>query len=428
MGDMTETNDENVSGRQGGGPVYSLLTEEGRAGCEMISGHMVSGMPEFGEWRKLCFMLGTLLEDHITAGRLNEKVIFGPCMLQFDEDNVFRCDLMTVYRGSGEAAFPRLAVNILTEKNALYECMDKTQSYKDCGAAEYWLIDLERQFVYVFSFGGGQRYRRCSFDQNIHSSCYSGFTCCISEMMWEEGGCLKEMAVFYRFRKEMGLDPVRRAVSEPFSGYDAGAGEAYTAEAFYEWIKTRRNLPEFSQMTELLLGGIRAGVTPDFRHQFIQGNLYFAIKTYLRAHGCGWQICFSPMAAELSRDGILDSVVRPDIFLVPEQETLPDSIYRGVPLWIIEIADPSSAARDYIDKEQIYQYHAVREYWIINDWKRQVMTVRYGADGAGEEPDDISAEAAERKNADISIHSYKDNIEVKCLPGLVLSMQDVLEL
>ena len=395
------------------------LPGAGGTGCELIEGHMLSGAPAGGQWRKLCFMLGTLLGDHLAANDLDDEVMPGPLMVRLGDCSLLRCELVTAKKqpepeqpGPEEEESEHSAVrflplrfvaNSLTDKNALDDCMDKTQIYSDAGVLEYWLIDVGRQFVYAFSLQGQTEFRRYSFEQTIRSSAYPGFSCCLSEMMWEEGGCLKELAVFYRFRNE--LDE-RNAIAEEPADYDSGEEDVYSAGTFYRWMDTRRCLPHMSSMTELLLGGIRENAKPSARHSRIQGNLYFYIRGWLHEKKSGWQLCFSPMAVELTGEGILDCVLRPDIFLVPRDADIVDNIYRGVPAWVIEIADPASAAADYIDKEQVYTYHGVKEYWIINDWKKQVMVLRAG-------------------QIRPRIFSYKESIEPVCLPGLHISMDEV---
>ena len=128
--------------------------------------------------------------------------------------------------------------------------------------------------------------------------------------------------------------------------------------------------------------------------------------------------------------------MRPDIFLIEAGADIPDDVYRGVPLWIAEIADPSSAAQDYVDKAQLYHYHGVREYWVINDWKRQVMVIRGGEDkdlpgGADMKkavPEQAGTAADGRYPAENEtlLYKYKDSIPLQILPGFSISMDDIL--
>ena len=155
---------------------------------------------------------------------------------------------------------------------------------------------------------------------------------------------------------------------------------------------------------------------PAYRYQNIRGNIYFTVKTYLKMKGLPYQMCFAPIAVELKKLDMLDSVVSPDLFLIGSEEMIYDHIYRGVPEWIIEIVTPATASQDYIDKAQLYQYHGVREYWTVNDWKRQVMVVRY-----------LDEKNAEGENVETTVYRFDEKIIVHSLPGLEMIMDEVLE-
>lgn len=130
-----------------------------------------------------------------------------------------------------------------------------------------------------------------------------------------------------------------------------------------------------------------------------------------------YQLCFSPILVELKKLDLLDSVVSPDLFLIGNGEVVYDNIYRGVPEWIIEIVTPATAAQDYIDKAQLYQYHGVGEYWIVNDWKQQVMVLRYNS-----EKDDSE------DRVESMIYGFEETIPVYSLPGLTIRMEEVLNM
>lgn len=392
--------------------------------CEMVAGHVIRSLMTGEEGRKLCFMLGTLLEDYLITRKKGDQVKFGPIDVVLDEGNIFQPDLITIGSmeaygdiGDGWSDLPKFVVEILAGGNVIYDCLDKAVMYRGKGVKEYWLIDLNEQFVYTYNFRQGFDYRRYSFDQNIRSQCYPGFECCLSEIMWQDGGSLKELALFYRFRQEIYPETMNRLIAETetaYFGFDEGQ---YTAEAFYEWMATRKNMTKYTTMIELLFGNIREFSMPAFRHQNIRGNLYFTVKDFLKKKSIQRRICFSPIVIELKKVELLDSVVAPDLFLINSEEIIYDNIYRGIPEWVVEIVSPATAAQDYIDKAQLYQYHGVDEYWIINDWKRQVMVLRYKKEVMeGEE------------NVETFIYGFDESIPVHALQGLEIVMDDVLRL
>jgi Uma2 family endonuclease len=192
----------------------------------------------------------------------------------------------------------------------------------------------------------------------------------------------------------------------------------YTAEDFYEWIAVRKNKSKYTTIFELLFGNVSEMALSAFRYQNIRGNLYFAIKSFLKSRRAPYQLYFSPMKVELKKMDLLDSVVIPDLFLIGKDEIILDDVYRGVPDWVIEIVSPATAARDYIDKAQLYQYHGVKEYWIINDWKRQVMVLCYKSGNLNEA----------EENVESYIYDFDEMIPVRSLPGMEIVMEDVLKL
>lgn len=393
--------------------------------CEVVTGHIVQSEMTGENGHKLCFMLGTMLEDYLLTRKKSDQVIFGPIDFHLDESNIFQPDLAVVAQSehhvggvcaSDLSKVPKFIVEILSDGNEIYDCLDKAVMYGKNGVREYWLIDLEEEFIYTYSYRNGFEYRRYSFEQSLRSTCYPGFECCISDILWDGGGSLKELAMFYRFKKEIYPDASAQLVAEQSNTYLSYTERQYSAEAFYEWMKSRKNLMQYTSMVELLLGNIRETMMPAFRHQNVRGNLYFAIKSYLKKEKMPYQLCFSPILVELKKLDLLDSVVSPDLFLIGNGEVVYDNIYRGVPEWIIEIVTPATAAQDYIDKAQLYQYHGVGEYWIVNDWKQQVMVIRY-----------LATESEEGENIETEVYTFDATIPVKALPGLELKMSDVLK-
>lgn len=366
---------------------------------EMIGGRILRSAPAGKDGRRLCFLLGTLLSDHFRQTGMRDEIIFGPQIRRFGDCNIFLTDLLTCEDGQ-----PRLAVNLLPDSGTLYSCLDKAFAYQGAGTAEYWVIDLPEQFIYCFDFTAGVSYRRLSFEQLLRSSCYPDFSCCLSEVMLQDRDCLQELAVFYRFKKEVSAE-YGSMLSDRSGLYQNEDWETYTPDQFYRWIRARESLPDNARFAELLEGNISLQPPSAFRHQFLQGSLYFAIRSHLMQTDSDCRLCFGQLAVEMSGGGLLDSVVRPDLFLISGRIPAGEDVFRGVPLWIAEIAEPGTAAQTYIDKARIYRYHGVPEFWIINDWKKQVMV--FGAD------------------RETRVYSYREEIPLGALPGLSILPQDI---
>ena len=59
---------------------------------------------------------------------------------------------------------------------------------------------------------------------------------------------------------------------------------------------------------------------------------------------------------------------------------------RGAPDWIVEVLSPRTAAKDQIDKRDLYERHGVREYWLLHPTDR-VLTIYRLENGAYGRPD-----------------------------------------
>ncbi len=95
-------------------------------------------------------------------------------------------------------------------------------------------------------------------------------------------------------------------------------------------------------------------------------------------------------------DLLLDSenILQPDLVWVSTNGrcVITDKLLQGPPELIIEILSPGTTRRDRDDKFEIYERHAVSEYWIVDPLEEylEVYThqndhyVRHGVYGAGE--------------------------------------------
>jgi Uma2 family endonuclease len=74
-------------------------------------------------------------------------------------------------------------------------------------------------------------------------------------------------------------------------------------------------------------------------------------------------------------------VVQPDILVVCDASKLDERGCRGAPDWIIEVLSPATAAKDQIEKLELYEKHGVREYWLVHPTDRVLSVYRVGPDG-----------------------------------------------
>jgi Uma2 family endonuclease len=86
-------------------------------------------------------------------------------------------------------------------------------------------------------------------------------------------------------------------------------------------------------------------------------------------------------------------VVQPDIAVICDPKKLDEKGCRGAPDWIVEVLSPATAAKDQIQKRELYERHGVLEYWLVHPTDRVLFIYRMGTDGYGK-PEITSTDGA----------------------------------
>jgi Uma2 family endonuclease len=119
--------------------------------------------------------------------------------------------------------------------------------------------------------------------------------------------------------------------------------------------------------------------SPGMRHQEISWRLCQQFGRYLSDKSC------KPFAAPFDvrfgqsgnqSDNYVETVVQPDVLVVCDTSKLDDRGCNGAPDLIIEITSPSTGKNDLTIKFDLYQYYAVKEYWIVHPVEQTVMVFR----------------------------------------------------
>lgn len=123
-----------------------------------------------------------------------------------------------------------------------------------------------------------------------------------------------------------------------------------------------RALPDDGKRYEVIAGELLVTPAPRPRHQEILFRLVAQLGPYLKAVGADAHPFFSP--ADISWDD--DTLVQPDLFVVPKSEMTNDwRTYKTLVL-AVEILSPSSARADRVLKRRLYQAQHVGAYWIVD--------------------------------------------------------------
>lgn len=116
----------------------------------------------------------------------------------------------------------------------------------------------------------------------------------------------------------------------------------------------------------------------DLPHQDVAGEIYRQTANALQGKPC--RAFIAPVDVRLPKrdetDELVDSVVQPDVLVVCDANKLDKRGVRGAPDWIVEVLSPSTSSYDQIKKRDLYQRHAVREYWLVHPIDRMLTVYR----------------------------------------------------
>ena len=129
-------------------------------------------------------------------------------------------------------------------------------------------------------------------------------------------------------------------------------------------------LPESMLPTEYINGEIIMAPTPTVVHQTVVGNIYLALREFLRKVDIG-KVLLSPLDVVLPTG----EVVQPDVFVLVGEELQPARSAKnvqGAPSLAVEILSPGSIKHDTITKRNLYELNGVREYWIVDPEARTI--------------------------------------------------------
>lgn len=183
---------------------------------------------------------------------------------------------------------------------------------------------------------------------------------------------------------------------------------------------------QFDERVELIKGMIlRMSPAPSRKHQHLSMYLANRIYNFLNNSKCSLYTApfdvrlpvsvdlkiskkYKTKAKELS-DGMIMTVVQPDICVICDESKLDERGCIGAPDIIIEILSPGNTQREMKDKFGIYQEAGVQEYWIVEPMSEFIII--YALD----------------KNIYIGSRPYTagDTITSKVLPGLEINVSEV---
>ncbi|MBQ9062062.1 MAG: Uma2 family endonuclease [Eubacterium sp.] len=161
---------------------------------------------------------------------------------------------------------------------------------------------------------------------------------------------------------------------DPQEAYKTGIGP-YTVEDYYALRGERR--------VELIDGWIYDMANPGFTHQRIYFLVAMQLENCIREHAKDC-VMIPDFGIRLDRDD--KTMVEPDIVVLCDSSSLNNRYYDGAPDLAVEVLSPSTRAYDLLRKRYKYQNAGVREYWVIDPQKQEVLVFDF-AGGTEDKPE-----------------------------------------
>ncbi len=136
-------------------------------------------------------------------------------------------------------------------------------------------------------------------------------------------------------------------------------------------------LPE-DRRAELINGRFYEMSAPSSLHQELVSELFLQLKQQLKAAGRPCRVLMAPFDVQLDKDDL--TVLQPDICVICDRDKITRKGCCGAPDMIIEILSDSTRTKDMYLKLIKYKEAGVREYWMVDPDRRQVLVYNY-ADG-----------------------------------------------
>lgn len=149
--------------------------------------------------------------------------------------------------------------------------------------------------------------------------------------------------------------------------------DALRKEEFYT-IDDIYALPD-GVRAELIDGQIYNMAPSGRTHQRLVSKLNQVIANYIDEQHGKCEVFPTPFAVFLNDDD--RNYVEPDISVICDTSKLDEKGCHGAPDWIIEIVSPGNKAMDYFTKLFKYRTAGVKEYWIVDPSKEQIMVYRF---------------------------------------------------
>lgn len=116
---------------------------------------------------------------------------------------------------------------------------------------------------------------------------------------------------------------------------------------------------------------------PSRIHQEIISELHFKLKEYIKSNNGSCKVYPAPFDVILKNDNedVINSknIVQPDISVICDKNKLTEKGCTGSPDMIVEVISPYNPSNDYVRKLNLYEKFKVKEYWIVNPARKNIL-------------------------------------------------------
>ena len=182
-------------------------------------------------------------------------------------------------------------------------------------------------------------------------------------------------------------------VKDASAAYTVKRQGEYTVEDYYA-------LPD-EQRAELIDGVLYDMASPETLHQMVGGYIYARFLEFISKNKGNCIPLIAPLDVQLDCDN--KTIVEPDVMIVCDRDKLYKNRIYGAPDFILEVLSKSTRRRDMVIKLQKYANAGVKEYWIVDPDKNQVMVYEF-------DKDDVSAYSF---SDEISVGIYDGDLKIK---------------
>ncbi|MBU3191528.1 Uma2 family endonuclease [Clostridium bowmanii] len=162
-----------------------------------------------------------------------------------------------------------------------------------------------------------------------------------------------------------------------------------------------------NESLEFINGIVYMQAAPSVAHQIVVTNLSTEFGNYFKGKDCRHFVSPFDVIFENEKE---KSKGQPDLIVICDKSGLNEKNYVGVPTLAVEVLEPSTTSRDYIEKMDLYMRFGVQEYWIISPRSKTVEMFTLQQNGTYSEP---------------RIYSKDDIVKSQIFEEFLISLQEL---